>query len=82
MTLEEAAYRLWKMYDEAPRGEKAIAPIVFGIRHSDEVKRYSASAIVRQSTIPGSYSVEVGYGSKLADHVVLRGDGWYLQYRD
>ena len=82
MTIEDAAYRLWKMHHEAPRGEKAIAPVVFGIRHSEEVQRYSALAIVRQSGIPESYSVEVGYGSKLANHVELRHDGWYLQYID
>ena len=82
MNLQDAAYRLSKMYEDAPPGEKTIAPIIFGIRHSDAVRQYTSSAIVRQSLIPQSYSAAVSYGSRLAGHVVLRDGDWYLQYRD
>ena len=75
MTEQEAIRRLRELWEHAPPGQKALAPLLFGIKYADELEGHSLQRIAEQSSQP-SYSVEIGYGMKLAEYVTLDQPLW------
>ena len=70
MTEDELGRMLQEAMDNAPEGEKAISPILFGIRHAGELSHVSVAAVCRAAGIPG-WS-EVNKGVTLAKYVTIR----------
>ena len=67
---EELGKVLRETMDNAPRGERGIAPILFGIRYAGELSQANISAVQVAAGIKG-WS-EVGKGVKLAKYVTIK----------
>ena len=74
MTTDDAAKLLRDMYDNAPRGGKATATHLFGIRHAHEIDPTSLREPVRQAGWKPSYHTELRKMINLAEHVTLKQD--------
>ena len=74
MTLDELVAKLQEMYENAPYGEKPVSVVRFAIEYASELERWSNAAVARAAhlTPKDSYSVEIGYGRKLAKYVNLK----------
>ena len=74
MTVSEVAKALREYRRAAPDGEKAVFVILFAIKYAEEldaVNNNQAVATAAHLTDANSYSIEIGYGRKLAKYVTL-----------
>ena len=72
MTIDEAASNLRELYRAAPRGDKSISVVLFGLKHADDLAGLSVQQVVLRSGIPSNYSPMVNQGRKLARYVALK----------
>ena len=70
MTEDELGRMLQEAMDNAPKGEKAISVVMFGIRYAGELSRVSVAAVCRAAGISG-WS-EVNKGVMLTKYVTIR----------
>lgn len=74
MTIDELAAKLREAYETAPYGEMPVSVIRFAIEHAGELEKFTNTAVAKRAhlTPKDSYSVEIGYGRKLAKYVTLK----------
>ena len=70
MTLDEAARILSDMHKNAPRDDKTLYDLLFGIMYNDELEGLSSSAIAKRAGI--EIAPMVSLGRKLASYVTLK----------
>ena len=72
----ELGRTLYKMYRDAPEGEKTTMIHLFGIKYADKIRDREEPVpvreIIRLSGLPETYDTEVSKGVRLARYVVLR----------
>ncbi len=78
MTEQKAICMLRDLYEHAPEGMKAVAPILFGLKYADELAGHSLARIAAQGS-RACYDVELRYGVKLAEYVTLDRPLWREQ---
>ena len=71
LTERQAIQLLGEAYENAPFGEKMLSIHLFGIQHANELEEMNLSRIAREAT-GKELGVDLGYGVKLAEHVVLK----------
>lgn len=74
MTVDELAAKMREAHRNAPSGKKPVSIILFAIKYASEldaVDNNQAVATAAHLTDANSYSVEIGYGRKLAKYVTL-----------
>ena len=74
MTVDELAAKMREAHRDALSGEKPVSIILFAIKYASEldaVDNNQAVATAAHLTDANSYSVEIGYGRKLAKYVTL-----------
>jgi hypothetical protein len=77
MLIDELAEKLSRMYEKAPKNEKAAMIHLFGIRYSTEIENngYTPKEIIDAtkledgSKMPESYKTEISKGVHLAKYV-------------
>ena len=76
MTIEEAVARLQELYEASrPTKELSLAPLLFGIRHADELAGFTHATLRRvaqQATGHANYATEIHQGRRLARYVQWR----------
>lgn len=74
MTQNELSNKLKIMYDNAPKGEKAVTVHLFGIQYANELsdKNITIKEVVKAAKVPNSYYVEVAKGINLARYVKIK----------
>ena len=73
MTCDELASKLRNAYQKAPRGERMIGLILFGLRHKDEIESMrdcTYKELFRKAGVSPS-NVEVRYGRQLTQYITL-----------
>lgn len=75
MTEQEAIRKFRALYERAPLGEKALAPIIFGLKYADELVGLSINRIAIESG-HRTYHVGIRHGRKLAKYVTLDQPLW------
>ena len=53
----------------AKKGEKVTMIHLFGIKHSEELRKIGVSEVIKESGIHSTYTTELGKGIKLASYV-------------
>lgn len=74
MSEYELGQILKKMYDEAPKGERALNVHLFGIKYADILcsPDISIKEVVKNSGLQITYATEVTKGVKLANYVEVK----------
>lgn len=75
MQLSESLSRaLRKMYDTAPKGDKSLSVLLFGIHYAKQIGACGSSpnSLASMADIPHSYGTEIRKGIRLSEHVVAK----------
>ena len=72
MHVDQLADALRSDVESAPRGQIKVRIHLFGIRHANDLRWVSLSALVAAAGIRASYVTEIRSGMNLADFVDLR----------
>lgn len=72
MTLNDLAYKLRDMYENAPKGEKVAMIHLFGIRYANEIEKYNIKDIIQIAKICESYKTEIKKGIVLSRFVSIK----------
>lgn len=75
MTDMELGAALRRMYNDAPRGGRNTAVLLFAIKHAAHLSRSTGriGAIVQTSGLRPNWATEIHKGRNLAEHVALIG---------
>ena len=71
MNESELAEMLWRIYRDAPKGERVTVSLLFGIKYAAELEGRMNKEFVRRAGLPANYASEIRKGMNLSKYVDL-----------